>query len=304
MIVLIKHILPTLLLAAAFFTLAPAQVAPAQVANDPQVSPTMQMALELAEENYHATNFEAALRIIEPGEPKIPGQWALIGKIYFQMGDYKKAIAAFEQATKAAPKSSPDWNWLGRAYGRQAETGFKLAAFGNARKARDAFEKAVALDATNREAVDDLFEYYLEAPGMLGGGEDKAAKLAETIRAKAPAKYEALQARLAGKKKDVAAAERHWRKAAELSPGDAGAQVNLAKFLARNGKLAESDQLFEKALITGKPSVKYERARILAEGKRDIAKARQLLNEYLKADLTVDDPPRAEARKLLASLSR
>ncbi len=274
--------------------------------NDPGVSPTMQMALELAQENYQATNYESALRIIEPGEPKIPGQWALIGQCYFQMGNYKKAINAFEQATKAAPRNASDWNWLGKAYGRQAETGFKLSAPGNASKARQHFEKAVALDPANLEAVDDLFEYYLEAPGFLGGGADKAAKLAETIRGKVPAKYEVFQARMAGKKKDVAAAERHWRKAADLSPGDTGAQVDLAKFLARNGKTIEADQLFDRAAAAApdKVSLTFERAKILSEGKRDTAKARQLLNEYLKSDLTVDDPPRAEAQKLLLSLSK
>lgn len=275
---------------------------PAQTQKDSAVSPTMQMALELAEENYHATKYDAALRVIEKGEPKIPGQWLLIGKVHFQMGNYEKAIAALEQATKAAPNSSTDWNWLGKAYGKQAETGSKFSAFGNARRARDAFEKAVALDGENFDAVDDLFEYYLEAPGILGGGDDKAAKLAETVRSKSPARYENYQARLAGKKKEVPAAEAHWRKAAELAPGDAGAQVNLAKFLARHGKNAEADQLFDKAQASGKPAVKFERAKILAEAKRDIPKAKQLLAEYLKAELTSDDPPRAEAQKLLNSL--
>ena len=265
-------------------------------------SSTMQTTLETARENYHATKYDAALRMIERGEPKIPGQWFLIGQCYYQLGGYKKAINAFEEAMKAAPNSSPEWNWLGKAYGRQADTGSKLAAFGLARKARDAFERAVALDVGNLEAVDDLFEYYVEAPGIVGGGDDKAAKLAETIRTKAPAKYEAFQARLAQEKKDPAGAERHWRKAAEMSPNDINAQLDLAKFLARNGKVAESDQLFEKALATGKPAVRYERAKILAEGKRDPATAKQLLAEYLKSDITSDDPSRAEAQKLLASL--
>ena len=35
------------------------------------------------------------------------------------------------------------------------------------------FERAVALDPANREAVGDLFDYYLGAPGFLGGGANK-----------------------------------------------------------------------------------------------------------------------------------
>ena len=45
-----------------------------------------------------------------------------------------------------------------------------FTATGLASKARQNFERAVQLDPQNREALSDLFEYYLEAPGFLGGG--------------------------------------------------------------------------------------------------------------------------------------
>ena len=50
---------------------------------------------------------------------------------------------------------------------------------GHASKAHRYFEKAVELDPKNLEAMNDLFEYYLEAPGFLGGGFDKAQALAD-----------------------------------------------------------------------------------------------------------------------------
>ena len=73
--------------------------------------------------------------------------------------------------------------WLGRTWGRRAETASPFVAPFNAAKARDYFEKAVALDPTNRDALGDLFDYYLDAPGFLGGGADKAEALANRIAA-------------------------------------------------------------------------------------------------------------------------
>lgn len=46
---------------------------------------------------------------------------------------------------------------------------------------RKAFERAVQLNPSNVEALNDLFEYYLEAPGFLGGGLDKASDAANRI---------------------------------------------------------------------------------------------------------------------------
>ena len=47
-----------------------------------------------------------------------------------------------------------------------------------------------------REAVGDLFDYYLGAPGFLGGGTNKAAALAAQVAVHDPAEGHYYQARL------------------------------------------------------------------------------------------------------------
>ena len=79
-----------------------------------------------------------------------------------------------EKAFNAQPSNADYALWLGRAYGRRAETSGPFTAPGFASKARQYFEKAARLNPRNLEALSDLFEYYLEAPGFLGGGMDKA----------------------------------------------------------------------------------------------------------------------------------
>jgi cytochrome c-type biogenesis protein CcmH/NrfG len=255
---------------------------------------------------YQHTEYRQALEIAESIQPKAGPTYLLVGQCYFMLEDYKKASDAFEQATAVEGNNSTYWNWLGRAYGKRAETSSFLTAPRYASQARQQFEKAVQIDPKNIDAVDDLFEYYLEAPGFLGGGTDKAAKLSETIRSVAPAKYHSLQARLAERLKQIPSAERHLRDAIEAAPTEAGRMVDLARFLARQGRAAESDAAFERAaqLAPDSAEVKFQRARSYIDSGRNTAQARQLLEEYLKSSLTPDDPPRSEATKLLQKITR
>ena len=114
----------------------------------------------------------------------------------------RRPLEAFERATAVIPNSSTYFHWLGKAQGRRAETSSPFTAPAYASKARQAFEKAVELDGKNLEAINDLFSYYLEAPGFLGGGLDKAANLAKRIQALDPVEYHYALAQIADKRKD------------------------------------------------------------------------------------------------------
>ena len=255
---------------------------------------------------YQQTQYRQALKILEPAQPKSPAAYALLGQCYYMLEDYKKASEALQKAVDADRSNSVYWDWLGRAYGRRAETSSFITAPSYASKTRQYFEKAVELDPENLDAIDDLFEYYLEAPGFLGGGKDKAAELSERIRQRAPAKYHSMQARLAEKDKKLDVAEREWRAAAEAAPNEAGRLIDLARFLARQARHAESDAAFEQAQELAPESVqlKFQRARTYVDAQRNLDQARTLLEEYLKSPLTPDDPPRSEAQKLLQKITK
>ena len=250
---------------------------------------------------YQRTEYRQALQLLEPAEPKSPASHALLGQCYYRLEDYKKASEAFQKAVDAEADNSVYWDWLGRAYGRRAETSSFFTAPSYASKARQYFEKAVQLNSENLDATDDLFEYYLEAPGFLGGGKDKAAELSERVRQRAPGKYHSMQARLAEKDKKMDLAEREWRAAVEAAPNEPGRVIDLARFLARQGRHNESDARFDQARRLAPESVqlKFQRARTYIDAKRNLEQARTLLEEYLKAPLTPDDPPRRDAQELL-----
>jgi Flp pilus assembly protein TadD len=250
---------------------------------------------------YESTDYKGSLHILEQDPaPDAPG-YLLTGKNYFMSGDYKKAVEFFEKAIAVSPPNSEYELWLGRAWGRRAETGGWLMAASHASKARQCFEKAVALDPDNREAKNDLFTFYLNAPGFLGGGIEKAEVLAKSIANERPAQYEFEEAEIADKRKDYSAAEAHLRRAMEIAPTEPARVLDLARHLAKRGRLKESDLLFEQArkMFPGQPRVAFAEATVDIENNRSMEKARALLEEYLHASLTPDDPPRQEAEKLL-----
>jgi len=223
------------------------------------------------------------------------------------LGDSKKASEEFDKALEQLqashqPAGAELYVWLGRAYGRRAETSGPFSAPGLASRARKYFETAVQLDILNKEATGDLFDYYMGAPAFLGGGLPKAQELARKVSAADPAEGQHLLAVLSEKSKQYDEAEQHLRKAIQLAPQQAPRVMELARFLAHRGRLKESDALFDQAarMAPEDHRIEFFRAATYIEGNRNLSDARALLEKYLSAPLTPDDPPRQRAQDLLA----
>jgi tetratricopeptide (TPR) repeat protein len=190
--------------------------------------------------------------------------------------------------------------WLGRAYGRRAESASIFTAPGFATKARQYLERAVELDPRNLDALADLFDYYVEAPGFLGGGMEKAQRTAAQLSLVSPAEGYLAEAKLAEKRNQYSAAETHLRKAVEVAPQQIGKLIELARFLVRQGRVQEADQSLARAerIAPNSFTLMLAKAEIFIKTGRK-PQAREILNRYLSAQLTADDPPRSEALRLL-----
>jgi tetratricopeptide (TPR) repeat protein len=256
--------------------------------------------LSSAEELYKRTNFEGSLALLDKHAAD-PATNFLVGRNYFMLADFKKATDYLQKANTAQPDSSEYLDWLGRAYGRRAELSNPLLAPALASKARQAFERAVELDSTNRDALSDLFEYYLNAPHFLGGGYDKATGVADRMAGVDPSEAFFAQAKLAQKHQHYAAAEEHLRQAVAAAPHQIGHLIALAKFLANQGRTSESDAVFAQAekVNPNAPKLWFARADVLIQQKRNIEEAKSLLEKYVHAPLTPTDPSREEAVRLL-----
>jgi Flp pilus assembly protein TadD len=250
---------------------------------------------------YQRTDYRGSLQILAQDPAPDAATYHLMGKNHFMLTDYKKASEYFEKAAALDPGNSEYMLWLGRAYGRRAETSSWMTAGMNASKARQCFEKAVALDPHNNEAMNDLFDYYLNAPGFLGGGADKAEAIARRIAEDRPAEGHYAEAQLADRKKEYSVAEDQLRRAMEMAPHEVGRAIDLARYLAKHGHVKESDAVYSRAekIAPNEPRVAFERAKSYIENRRNLDQARKLLRQYLESDITPDDPPKQAAEELL-----
>ncbi len=257
--------------------------------------------LDHAKELYQRTDYKASLQTLSADPTPNAATHCLIGKNHYMLGEWKQATESFEQALALSPADAEYALWLGRTYGRRAETSNWMIAGFLAAKTRQYLEKAVALSPHYNEALNDLFAYYLEAPGFLGGGAEKAEAIAQRIAERSPAEYQFAEAQLAEKRKDYLAAEQHLHYAIDQAPREVGRVIDLATYLARRDRLEESDRAFEQAekLAPGDRRIAFAHARIEVEHKRNLDEARQLLKKYLESTITPDDPPKQSAEKLL-----
>jgi predicted Zn-dependent protease len=93
------------------------------------------------------------------------------------------AVRLHEAATTLSRENSTYFIALGDAYGRKASSASLFSKLTWAKKCHAALETAVALDPRSLAANAALIEYYRRAPGMAGGGMDKAYAQAEKFKA-------------------------------------------------------------------------------------------------------------------------
>ncbi len=240
-------------------------------------------------------------------DPKDAVAHNLLCRVYYQEDRWDDAIKECETAVQLAPDESGYHLWLGRAYGQKADAIHSIKAFGLARKVHSEFERAVQLDGKNLDALSDLGDFYIEAPGIVGGGKNKAQGVAQVLAALDPAQGYQIQARLAEKDKNYVLAEQDFKAAVEASKQAPDAWMMLASFYARR---QHWDQLVEavqagidadaKAPKPNGPAL-VDGAMLLNRSQREPQLAVQLLKQYLASENKSPDLP---AFRVHAQLSR
>ncbi len=227
----------------------------------------------------------------------------LLCRAYYALEDWERAESSCKKAVALDPDNSRFHLWLGRVYGEKADRANPLAAGVLAEKARGEFERAVQLNPNDADARLDLAEFYVLAPRILGGGEQKAREQAQSIATVNPGREHWIYARIAEQKKDAATAEREYRQYIDLSKGEAEAWLNSAFFLRRQLRLDEMEQAVVKLSQAPMPKLDalVDASEILYRTGRNYSFAMELLRRYLAAG-PVEAAPAFKARYLLGLL--
>ena len=227
----------------------------------------------------------------------------LLCRVFYAQEIADDAIHECELAAANAPDNSNTQMWLGRAYGLKASRANPFIALGLARKVHHAFERAVELDAANVYAMNDLGEYYVEAPSLVGGGLDKAETLASAMQPDFPSQSHRLSALIAERKKDIATAEAEFKNAVAAGRTPE-AYVDLGHFYRRHN---QPDKVLA-ALQAGvdadhrKDAALVDAASILTAAHLSPQLAESLLREYLSSPAKSDDAPAFKVHLQLGDL--
>jgi tetratricopeptide (TPR) repeat protein len=173
---------------------------------------------------------------------------------------------------------------LGEAYGAKADHASMLSAYPLARKTQKEFETAVQLDQKNFDAAQDLVEYDCTAPGVVGGGEDKAQPIIQKLMTIDPAEGHYAAGNCKAAKKDYAAADAEFTRALESKPKSAELIYSMGDYFAQRrqaDKLAMVAELGE-AAAPADPRAKFYLAVSLVLQGQNLMVAEQSLREYLR----------------------
>src|SRR5437588_2669955 len=228
----------------------------------------------------------------------------LLCRAHFELGAWDAGIPACEKATVLDPNNGLYHLWLGRTYGEKADRAGFLKAAGLAGKVRTEFERAVQLSPNSWEARTDLAEFYLEAPGIVGGGKDKALAQVELLAPLNPSMAHWVKGRIAEKNKDNTAAEKEYRAAIDASHGGARAWLNLAGFYRHTNRFDEMEQALRtmESRPVDHPAALVDAAGMLVRTGRDAPSAIRLLRRYIALPNTVEEAPVFKAHTLLGEL--
>jgi tetratricopeptide (TPR) repeat protein len=225
--------------------------------------------------------------------PKDPGPHFLICRARYHLEQWPAAADACRQAIALDGQDARYHLWLGRALGEQAERASLLTAYSLARQLRVEFETAARLSPRNADVLSDLGEFYAEAPGILGGGADKARAIATQLGQVDPVASHWLQAEIARSRKDYDLAERELHLAIETSTTPAQAWMNLASFYRDRKRLEEMETAVKAgaAADSQSSSALVDGANTLLRAGRNTPLAIDLLQRYLRGGHLSEDAP-------------
>src|SRR5215467_10990061 len=231
-------------------------------------------------------DYSKAIEILSRAAENAPNDAAVqhfLARSYFENEQFDLAISAGEKSVKLEPKNSAYHELLGRAYGEKAGRSGWFSALSLAKKARKEFDTAVRLDERNFSATQAMIEFDCSAPGIAGGGEDKARPEIERL-----VELDAAEGRYAAgncrrQKKDFPAAEAEFQNALALHPKSADLIYDIGDYYMKRDQAEGLAAVVKEGQRAdpADPRGGLFRAVLLVLQKQKSAESAQLLHDYI-----------------------
>ena len=243
--------------------------------------------LEAGRRAYEASEYAKAIQVLQAAaanDPQNGEVQLLLTKCYLELLEYDPAIKSAEKAVAIDAQNSVYHEWLGRAYGEKADHASLFSAMSLAKKTRKEFDTAMQLDGKNFSARQALIEFDCSAPGIVGGGEEKALPQIKQLSEMDAAEGHYAAGNCRRQKKDFAVADEEFAKALESNPKSAVLIYDIGDYAVKRGqpeRLLVVAEMGER-VASGDPRGKFYRGVALVLKKENPEEAERLLREYAK----------------------
>jgi Tfp pilus assembly protein PilF len=225
------------------------------------------------------------------------------GRAALGRGDSDAAVATLETAVAQYPKSAEAHFYLANAYGSKASGMFSGAKYGP--KAKDEFEKAVALNPKYVEARLSLAQFYAFAPGIMGGSYDKAFEQAKEIKAIDPIVGHRVYGFIYSQQKKLDLAKQEYVDAIREEPNSPKAHSYFGQYLVNVEKNYTAAFVeFETALKLDPNYMAafYHLGRTASLANTNLVRGKESLRKYLDYRPKENEPALANAHYVLGAI--
>jgi tetratricopeptide (TPR) repeat protein len=243
--------------------------------------------LEAARRAYEASDYSKAVSALQEAALKDPKDGEiqfLLAKNFLELQEYDAAIKSAEKAVGLDSQNSIYHEWLGKAYGEKADHAGWFSAMSLAKKAGKEFQAAVELDGKNYSARQALIEFDCSAPGIVGGGEEKAQPHIKELLAMDDAEGHYGAGNCRRQKKNFAAADEEFTKALGSQPKSANLIYDIGDYGVKRGqpeRLLAVAEAGERVAPNDPRGKFYRGVGLVLKGEKP-EEAEHLLQEYAK----------------------
>lgn len=234
-----------------------------------------------------------------------------LARAHWELGENKKAQKYMEKAIDQKPQDARDYYLLGRIYSSRVNEVSIFKKLSYAGKIRDSFQRTIELNPGHVKAHLALLLFYLNAPGIAGGGRDKAEEIIVRLRRindTAAWRGELLLALADG---ELEQAYDYLDKILNQIPNDVDSLFTRSILFINEEKYESAIQDLRHLVTLDVPdeyqrhrqlTAWYQLGKLASESGEWLAEGRQYLEAYIALDLRRDGPGKAWAYYRLAGI--
>jgi tetratricopeptide (TPR) repeat protein len=262
--------------------------------------------IQMAQHQFDLGNYSSAIKTLQSAVSQNSASaeaYYWLARSYYELRDYDNAVSQAEKAVALDAKNSLYHQLLGRAYGGKAD---RERSFFLAKKVKKELEESVRLNPSDIEAREDLEDFCMNAPWIVGGNKDEARDQVDAIAA-----LDAVDGHVARGNFDLEGmkrpdlAENEFRQVLSAKPNRVEPYLEAIAFFQKQNDLPDMEAGIGAAEQSNAkdPRVTYFRAVAWVLAETESTRAEEYLKSYLASTPERSNwPSHAAAREWLGRL--